>query len=126
MKCTARRKTKLNSFVTLLVWSTALLVARCEAVDQTNERPIYFGAVGLANLQTARLNVVSIGDPSSMTATAGRWRHSWMWRRGRPDYWTCPPAQSSLLAALTVESSFEPWYSSRRRREMAPSIPAPM
>src|SRR6266496_6247600 len=64
MKCTARRKTKLNSFVTLLVWSTALLVARCEAVDQTNERPIYFGAVGLANLQTARLNVVSIGDPN--------------------------------------------------------------
>src|SRR6266487_2077562 len=64
MKCTVRRKTTLSSFVTLLVCSTALLVARCEAVDQTNERPIYFGAVGLANLQTARLNVVSIGDPS--------------------------------------------------------------
>src|SRR6266496_2668098 len=64
MKCTVRRKTTLSSFVTLLVCSTALLVARCEAVDQTNERPIYFGAVDLANLQTARLNVVSVGDPN--------------------------------------------------------------
>jgi hypothetical protein len=64
MKSTVSRKTKLNSFLILLACSTALLISRSEAADQTNERPIYFGAVGLANQQVARLNVVSIGDPS--------------------------------------------------------------
>jgi hypothetical protein len=64
MKCTVSRRTKPNSFLILLACSVVLLASRSEAVDQTNERPIYFGAVGLANLQVARLNVVAIGDPS--------------------------------------------------------------
>ncbi len=54
---------KLAATLTLLILSSAQLVPLASAADQTDERPIYFGAVGLANLQIARLNVVSIGDP---------------------------------------------------------------
>jgi hypothetical protein len=56
--------TKIKSFLGLLLCSAAMLIARCEAIDTTDARPIYFGAVGLANLQVARLNVVNIGDPT--------------------------------------------------------------
>src|SRR6266496_4816434 len=62
MKRTVSRKTTFSLFALLLGCSVVLTASRSEAADQTNERPIYFGVVGLASLQTARLNVVSIGD----------------------------------------------------------------
>ena len=64
MKYAASRKTKINSLLVILAGSMVLLVSRSNAADQTDDRPIYFGVVGLANLQTARLNVLSIGDPN--------------------------------------------------------------
>jgi len=64
MTSTILHNTKIKSFLALLVCSTAMLVARTEAIDTTDARPIYFGTIGLANLQVARLNVVNIGVPS--------------------------------------------------------------
>jgi hypothetical protein len=63
MEHTRWSKTILNSLLILLACSAALVISS-EAADQTNERPIYFGSVGLASGQTARLNIISVGDPN--------------------------------------------------------------
>jgi len=65
MKSTILQYTKIKSFLALLLCSVAMLAARAEAIDTTDARPIYFGTIGLANLQVARLNVVNIGDPNA-------------------------------------------------------------
>jgi hypothetical protein len=52
-------------FATLLSCLAALSAPQtAKAADQTDDRPIEFGALGLATLETARLNVVNIGEPN--------------------------------------------------------------
>jgi hypothetical protein len=65
MKSIVSHPKNFNRLASLLI-SYAVLLAPTVAngADQTDERPIPFGMVGLASLETARLNLVNIGHPN--------------------------------------------------------------